>query len=189
MSLKVLEEKWDEITKKVIEPLWKYKFQDMYEKAKLDEQDFMSLAGVELTKAFETYNPDESSAYTYAYNVLYKKGLSEIRNCTRREKRMALYLSESLNVPVAESSDEEIIDTIEDKSNEEYSLLSESRVGAFVNCLTNLQLKILILKLLNFKEEDISDMLATSQFRIRDALRELKCGNNTQTLKRRSFEQ
>lgn len=189
MSLRILEERWGDINKKVIEPLWKYKFQDMYERAKLDEQDFISLAGMELTKAFETYNPDESSIYTYAYNVLYKKGLSELRNCTRREKRKALYLSESLNVPVDESSDIEVIDTIEAKSNEEHSLLSESRVGAFVNRLTNLQLKILILKLLNFKEEDISDMLATSKFRIRDALRELKCGNNAQTLKRRSFEQ
>ena len=42
MSLEILENNWDRIMKKTVEPLWKHKFQTMYESVKLDKDETKS---------------------------------------------------------------------------------------------------------------------------------------------------
>ena len=53
-NMKLLEENWGDIKTKVIIPLWKGKFKSMYENAKMDFNDFESLAAIEITKAMKT---------------------------------------------------------------------------------------------------------------------------------------
>ena len=88
MSLNLLEENWGSIKNKVIKPLWKYKFCNLYQSVKLDENDFESLAGEALTKAFKNYKANESNIFTYATMVITKKAQTEIRD-RKREKRQA----------------------------------------------------------------------------------------------------
>lgn len=187
MSLKLLEDNWNSIMKKVIEPLWIHKFQTMYESVKLDKDDFISLAGEELTKAFAKYNSNASNIYTYAQHVVTKKAETELRNCTKRDKRKALYTASSLNQPISEDSDEEMILTIEDTRNEEITELSEHRVGNFVNSLSNQQLRILILQLLGFEVGDMPDMLNIPRKTMTDILKGLKSNELTRILYRRKF--
>lgn len=114
MYLHLLSENWDEIVKRVIEPLWNRKFKDSYTSSKLDKNDFVSLAGEELTKAFLLYyDPKKSNVFTYATNVLTRKAKSEIRN-TRREKRLADLYAESIHQPIDGESGRTIEDMIED---------------------------------------------------------------------------
>lgn len=187
MSLKLLEDNWGSIVKKVIEPLWKHKFQTMYESAKLDKDDFISMAGEELTKAFAKYNPNTSSIYTYAQHVISKKAETELRDCTKRDKRKALYVASSLNQPVSEDNDNEMILMVEDKKNDTYNELNENRVGSFVNALSNQQLRVLILKLLGFQTSDMPDMLNIPRKTMNDILRGLKSNELTRILYRRNF--
>ena len=51
----MLEQNWERIKNRVISPLWHGKFRAMYESAKLDYDDFESLAGVELANAIKTF--------------------------------------------------------------------------------------------------------------------------------------
>ena len=44
--LTIIEENWSKIKKRVIVPLWNGKFKSMYEKVKMDYDDFESLAGL-----------------------------------------------------------------------------------------------------------------------------------------------
>lgn len=188
MSLKLLEDNWDSITKEVIEPLWKYKFQSMYESAKLDKDDFFSLAGEELTKAFfEKYDPDASNIYTYARHVVSKKAETELRNCTKRDKRKALYTASTLNQPISEDNEEEIIFMLEDKKESGTSELTEQRVGNFINALSNQQLRVLILKLLGFEMSDMPDMLHIPRKTMNDILKGLRSNELTRILYRRKF--
>ena len=171
---KILAENWTDIKKKVIDPLWDYKFKSMYLSVKLDKNDFESLAHEELTKAFEYYNPDDAAVITYAFNIVSKKPFTELRNCTKRDRRKALYVSTSLNAPVGDGSDVEFGETIEVKQQDDGdSFLTEKRVGKFVNTLSNLQLRVMILILLNFDKSEISSMLEVPKNRIKDTFKEL----------------
>lgn len=187
MSSVVLEENWDEIVERVIKPLWKRKFKSMYEAAKLDEDDFYSLASLELTKAFANYKENESNVFTYATNVLKKKALTELRNCTRRDKRRTLYGATSLNKCISEDNDDEIISEIPCEKRESYNELTEKRVGTFVNALSNQQLRVLILNLLDFDYDDMPDMLNISKKTMREILKGLRCEELRRILYRRKF--
>ena len=70
----------------------------MYESLKLDYDDFESMAGEELTKAIRSFNPDKSNLFTYATNVINKKAITEIRNCTQRDVRKASHISQSIDM-------------------------------------------------------------------------------------------
>ena len=93
----LLEESWDQIKKKVILPLWNGKFKTMYERVKLDYDDFESLAGIELTKAIKTFDSEMSNLFTYSTKVVTQKATTELRDCTQRDKRKALYVAESVD--------------------------------------------------------------------------------------------
>lgn len=188
MSLEILADNWDMIVNKVIEPLWKYKFKKVYQSFHMDKQDFESLADEELVKAFLTYDPEKSDVYTYAKNVLIKKAITELRNNTQRDKRKAHYLSDSLNQPCGRDNEEELMDTIEDMHNRETAdnELSELRVGRFVNSLSNQELRVLILKLLDFDKE-IPDMLDISKKDMKNILKGMRNTENYVKLNRRVF--
>lgn len=187
MSLEVLEKNWLEILERVVKPLWRNEFKSMYEAAKLDYNDFESLAGYELTKAFATFNNLKSNLFTYATNVLRNKARTELRNNTLRDKRRALTVSESLNVPISEDDDTELINFIEDKPEDTNSDLSEKRVGEFLKKLSNQQLRILVLKLLDFDNDDIPEILGLTKIKVNDSMRGLKRNDIIMMLYRRKF--
>ena len=178
----LLEDKWDEIRKRVILPLWNGKFKSMYENAKLDYDDFESLAGLELSKAIKTFNPEKSNLFTYSTRVVTQKALTELRNCTQRDKRKALHVSESLD-----SSDSTAWDIAIDDDKHETSELSELRTGSFINALDNNQLRVLILTLLEFDASDIAHMLNISNQVFQNIIRSIKDTDLTRMLYRRKF--
>ncbi len=93
----MLEKNWQKIKERVIVPLWHRKFKSMYESAKLDYDDFESLAGFELSKALINFDSDKSNIFTYATEVIAKKAMTELRDCTRRDKRRVLHIAESVD--------------------------------------------------------------------------------------------
>ena len=178
-----LESNWIDIKKRVILPLWNSKFRSMYESIKMDYDDFESLAAIELTKAIKTFNPEKSNLFTYSTNVINKKAMTELRNCTQRDVRKALYVSDSVD-----ALDKSIVDNISDSiDKKENSELSELRVGSFINSLNNNQLRVLILKLLDFDNEDMAEMLKVPNKIIGQTLRSLKSTDVTRILFRRKF--
>ena len=178
----ILEENWSDIKKRVILPLWHGKFKSMYESARLDYDDFESLAGLELTKAIKTYNPEKSNLFTYATRVISQKAYTELRDYTQRDKRKTLCMCESIDDP-----DFHDWETAGNDNNQEISELSELRVGNFVNSLNNNQLRILILTLLGFNSEDMPNMLNMSNQTMQLILSSLKDADLTRVLYRRKF--
>lgn len=177
-----LESNWKQIKEKVVIPLWNKKYKSMYEKIKMDFDDFESLAAIELTKAMKSFNPDKSNLLTYATNVINKKATTELRNCTKRDVRKASHISHSVD-----AMDRSIIENIPCPEAEERSELSELRVGNFINSLNNNQLRVLILNLLEFDVSDMSDMLNISNRTVTQIFNSLKDADLTRVLYRRNF--
>ena len=191
-NLTLLEENWKDIQHKVILPLWNGKFKGMYESVKLDYDDFESLAGLEMSKAIKCFDPVKSNIFTYATQVISKKALTELRNCTHRDKRRALYVADSLDLSVDNHNScaarAETIPYIDDKDKEGYSELSELRVSNFINSLNNNQLRVLILTLLDFDTTDMPNMLNISVQTASQIIRSLKEADLTRVLYRRRFQ-
>ena len=184
----ILDERWNDIKNRVVLPLWNGKFKGMYESVKLDYDDFESLAGFELSKAIKNYDPEKSNLYTYATRVISKKAVTELRDCTQRDKRKALHISDSIDVPVEDDSARTVADTIPDKDNkQEISELSELRLGSFINSLNNNQLRVLALTLLDLDAQDISQTLNISDRTAQSIVRSLKDTDLTRLLYRRKF--
>lgn len=186
--ISVLDKHWNDIINRVIVPLWNGKFKGMYEKAKLDYDDFESLAGFEMSKAIKNYNPEKANLFTYATRVISQKALTELRNCTQRDKRKTLHVSESIDVPAEDDSARTIADTIPyNDKKEEISELSELRVGNFINALNNDQLRVLALSLLDFGAQDISQTLNMPDRTAKGIIRSLKDADLARILYRRKF--
>ena len=112
MTLSLLENNWELIKERVVDKLWQYKFKSMYEKCKLDKDDFDSLANVVLTKAFkDDYNQNFSNIFTYATNVLDRKAKSEL-TYYHREKRWCGIPELSMQQMISNDEDIAIEDTI-----------------------------------------------------------------------------
>ena len=141
-----LEENWQKIKNKVILPLWNSRFRSMYESVKLDYDDFESLAGVELTKAMQTFDPEKSNLFTYATRVISQKAKTELRDCTQRDKRKVLYMAES--VDVLENS---IIEDMFQSNKEELS----EKMNMYLSRLSNLQRRILFAISEGYTNEEI----------------------------------
>lgn len=178
----LIEKQWQNIKNRVIIPLWNGKFKSMYENSKLDYDDFESLAGIELSKAIETFDPEKSNLFTFATRVITQKAYTELRNCTQRDKRKVLYVAESID----ENGCLAYQKPAEEK--QEISELSELRVGNFINSLNNNQLRILILTLLEFDTTDMPDMLNISNQTMLNILNSLKDADLTRVLYRRKFQ-
>lgn len=177
----ISEEKWEAIKKKVILPLWNGKFKSMYKNAKLDYDDFESLAGIELAKAIKVFNPEKSNLYTFATRVITQKAYTELRDCTKRDKRKVLHIADSIDASKC------LADQKPTEEKQEVSELSELRVGNFVNSLNNNQLRILILTLLDFDTTDMPNMLNMSKQTMKGILNSLKDADLTRVLYRRKF--
>lgn len=186
--MSILEENWKSIKNRVILPLWNGKFKKMYENAKLDYDDFESLAGFELSKAMVNFDPEKSNLFTFSTRVISQKAATELRDCTRRDKRKSLHTAESIYRNSYDDSSKTILDDIPCESErEETSEISELRVGNFINSLNNNQLRILILTLLDFDSSDMSNMLNISKKTANSIIHSLKDANITRVLYRRSF--
>ena len=145
-----LEEKWDAIKNKVIIPLWNGKFRGMYESIKLDYDDFESLAGIELTKAMQTFNSDKSNIFTYATGVITKKAMTELRNCTKRDKRKALHIAESVD-----ALDQTIVDSISYVDSDSSKDVLSEKMKAYLNKLSKLQKDVLFAMAQGYTNEEI----------------------------------
>ena len=185
----ILEKNWDSIVSKVIDPLWNNEFNYKYESLKLDYDDFVSLCGYELTKAFINFDGKKSNLYTFATNVIKRKAKTELRNWGNRNKRRSLSSASSLNEMAFDGRQEEVLDRLQTE-REGYpvdSELTEKRVGNFVNSLSNQQLRVLILSLLGFDASDMPEMLQIPTNTMRDILNGLKSSDLTRILYRRKF--
>lgn len=188
MSMHILEKNWSEIVNRVVNPLWKNKFCGMYESCKLDYDDFLSLAGYELTKGVASFDPNKSNIFTFATNLIARKASTELRNYGSRDKRRALTTATSLNVPVAEGEDTELIDTIMCSVGASESDGSDKRIGEYLQELSNRQLRILVLSLLNYDKQNIKSVLGISSAKLNDDIKYMSNGQTLRPLYRRERE-
>ena len=145
----MLEENWQKIKERVILPLWHGRFKTMYESVKLDYDDFESLAGIELVKAIKTFDSEKSNLYTYAARVINEKAKTELRDCTRRDKRKTLYISESVD-----TLDKTIVENIPYIDSETTDDLSEE-MKLYLSRLSKLQRDILFAMSEGYSNEEI----------------------------------
>ena len=174
VSLKLLEENWNELVKKVINPLWQFKFKTLYTSVKLDKNDFISLAGEELTKAFAAYNPAESNIYTYAKIIISKKASTEVRN-KKREKRKADFLSESIYQNTNNEGNgilEEVLESVfQTQKNEEVE--AEVAIKEIYKLLKPREKRIVALSIKGLNNKDIAEILSIKNKEINALRRKL----------------
>ena len=156
-KLNLLEENWGKIRSKVIFPLWNRKFKTMYLSAKMDYDDFESLAGLELSRAMTSFDPDKSNIFTYATRVVNKKAMTELRNCTQRDKRRVLHISESVD-----ALDRSFVENVYCSTNDDTFSDSDSskddlsmKMQSYLNKLSNLQKDILFAISEGYTNEEI----------------------------------
>lgn len=183
---KFFEREWKNIENRVVLPLWHAGYKSMYESLKLDYDDFVSLAGYELTKAISSFDDSKSNLYTFAANVIKRKANTELRDYGSRDKRKTLSGARSLNVSTDDNDDEKI-DDIPSKAEEPNNLLSEKRVGEYLKNLSNRQLRIVVLRLLDFDVSDVRSILGMTRKEVNDAFKGLKSNELVRILHRRKF--
>ena len=178
----LLDENWNKIQKKVILPLWHGKFKLMYESAKLDYDDFESLAGIELSKAMKTFDPEKSNLFTYATKVITQKAKTELRNCTQRDRRKALHTSESIDFLV-EQNDVSFLAT-----NDGFEILESSKdalsdkMVAYLNRLSTLQKQVLYAMADGYSNDEIKIRLNITSNELIDACTAIKSYRNVSLL-------
>lgn len=168
----LLEENWVSIRKKVILPLWNKKFKSMYESVKLDYDDFESLAGFELFKAMKSFDSEKSNIYTYASRVITQKAKTELRDCTQRDRRKVLHisqsfecLSEQIDIPVPETKDS----------------LSE-KMTAYLKRLSTLQKQVLFAMAEGYSNDEIKARLHITSDDLANACAALRSYRNVSLL-------
>ena len=159
-TMLLLSEKWNDIEKVVIVPLWKRKYQKLYEKVKLDFDDFESLAGLELTKAFQNYDESASNIFTYSTMVLSRKALAEYQS-RNRQKRVADSYAESLSQKISENSETTLEDIVEDlTTGESEDIEIEEAISAICKVVTKTrERKIIELASKGYDDEKIAEIL------------------------------
>lgn len=159
-TMLLLSEKWNDIEKVVIVPLWKRKYQKLYEKVKLDFDDFESLAGLELTKAFQNYDESASNIFTYSTMVLSRKALAEYKS-RNRQKRFADSYAESLSQKISENSETTLEDIVEDlTTGESEDIEIEEAISAICKVVTKTrERKIIELASKGYDDEKIAEIL------------------------------
>lgn len=159
-TMLLLSEKWNDIEKVVIVPLWKRKYQKLYEKVKLDFDDFESLAGLELTKAFQNYDESASNIFTYSTMVLSRKALAEYQS-RNRQKRFADSYAESLSQKISENSETTLEDIIGDLTTDENEDIEiKEAISAICKVVTKTrERKIIELASKGYDDEKIAEIL------------------------------
>jgi RNA polymerase sigma factor (sigma-70 family) len=178
----ILEKNWENIKNRVILPLWNSKFRSMYESIKLDYNDFESLAGIELTKAIKTFDPEKSNLYTYATKVITQKAKTELRDCTQRDRRKSLYVSKSIEF-LSEQKDISFLAIKGDFSISEpqKDTLSDKMV-AYLKKLSKLQKQVLFAMAEGYSNDEIITRLNITSKELTDACAALRSYRNVSLL-------
>lgn len=181
MSLHLLESNWDVIQKKVIIPLWHKDFKNVYENAKMDFDDFQSLANFELTKAFQDYDKNLGNIFTYATMIIKRKASSELRNA-KREKRTIYLHAKSLHETL-ENSDITLQDLIEEKSEVRECAIEEQNIkDEIYKELRMKEKKILDLTIDGYSNEEIATKMHLKPKEIRSIKRDIASNSNIRRL-------
>lgn len=162
MSLELLGKHWEGIKTKVIKPLWQYRYKELFKNIKLDYDDFESLAGEELTKAFVKYNPEESNVFTYSQMVLNKKAKTYIRDM-KREKRIIDTVATSIYNTIGDSDTlyEDFIEDISETQNFDNKI--DEEIMIVVNkMLKPKEVKIINMSITGFDDRNIANSLNTT---------------------------
>lgn len=183
MCSKVLEENWENIRKRVILPLWNTSYKSKYRMAKLDYDDFESMAGYELTKAFDKFDSSRAGIYTYATQVIKRKANTELRDCTDRDKRASLHSAESLDVPVSNEQSTLKIDMIPSPQVEDNSNID--KIKRYLMKLSATEKDVVIFKLIGFDEEDIINTLGITKRKYTDSIKSMRMYEKASLLRRR----
>lgn len=180
--MNLLDENWNKIQKRVILPLWHGTFKTMYERAKLDYDDFESLAGFELSKAMKTFDPEKSNLLTYATRVITQKARTELRDCTQRDRRKALHTSESIDFLV-EQNDVSVlaIDGGFEISESSKDALSNKMIS-YLNRLSKLQKQVLYAMADGYSNDEIKIGLNITSNELADACAALRSYRNVSLL-------
>ena len=180
--LVLLEKNWSNIQKRVVVPLWNGKFKTMYESVKLDYDDFESLAGIELTKAMKTFDPEKSNLYTYATRVITQKAKTELRNCTQRDKRRALHTSENIE-SLCEQKDVSffVVDNYFSTSELHSDALSDKMI-TYLKRLSKLQKQVLFAMAEGYSNDEIKIGLNITSKELADACETLRSYRNVSLL-------
>ena len=173
--MELLEKNWNKIRIKVVLPLWNGRYKSMFESVKLDYDDFESLAGIELTKAIKTFDPEKSNIYTYATRVITQKAKTELRDCTQRDRRKSLYVSESIEA-LDEETNEPIV-AVEPPSD----ALSDKMV-TYLSRLSRLQKQILFAVSEGYSNDEIKKAFGLSSKELADAYASIKSYRNISIL-------
>lgn len=177
----LLNENWNKIQKKVILPLWHGKFKPMYEMAKLDYDDFESLAGIELSKAIKTFNSEKSNLFTYATKVITQKAKTELRNCTQRDRRKALHTSESIDFLI-EQNDVSFLAISDDFEILESKNALSNKMIAYLSRLSSLQKQVLYAMADGYSNEEIKLRFNITSNELTDACAALRSYRNVSLL-------
>ena len=169
----LLDENWALIRKKVIIPLWNKKFKSMYESIKLDYDDFESLAGFELFKAMKSFDPEKSNIFTFASRVITQKAKTELRDCTQRDRRKVLHISQSFKC-LSEQIDMPIPETPSDSLSE--------KMMAYLKRLSTLQKQVLFLMAEGYSNDDIKARLHITTDDLANACAALRSYRNVSLL-------
>ena len=179
----ILAENWVNVRKKVILPLWNGKFKTMYENVKLDYDDFESLAGLVLCKAMVVFDSEKSNLFTFATRVISKKALTELRDCTQRDVRKTLHVSESVD-----ALEQSIIENIpsntfvEDFVNPKSPDALSEKMTRYLDRLSSLQKRVLYAMSEGFSNDEIRKMLNITQKELADACAALRSYRNVSIL-------
>lgn len=173
----ILEDNWKNIKERVILPLWHGKFKSMYESVKLDYDDFESLAGFELSKAMQGFDSEKSNIFTYATGVISKKALTELRNCTRRDKRKVLHVAESVD-----ALDHNIIENIPYFDSEESKDALSDKMKTYLARLSKLQKDVLYAMSEGYSNEEIVAGLKITEKERAEACSAIKSYRNVSIL-------
>ena len=177
--MSVLDSNWNTIKRRVILPLWNGKFKTMYASVKMDYDDFESLAGLELSKAIQSFDPEKSNILTFSTRVISKKAMTELRDCTQRDKRKALHLAESvdaLDKDVAETIFGDDLEFLSPKND-----LSE-KMNRYLDRLSRLQRDILFARSEGFTDEEIIVGFKITAKELADAYSAIKSYRNVSIL-------
>lgn len=183
-NIHITEEQWRYIQKEVIEPLWNISFSSMYYDVKLDYDDFVSMCGWEVDKAIKTFDATKSSLKTFATNVIKRKALTQIRDM-KRNKRKADTYAVSIDVPYGDSDVELKYTIVDETSIERVDILgSITNVCNYLRELSSMQKNILICKLLEFGNDEISTGLNIPLKKLNDLINNMKKFEKEQYLRR-----
>lgn len=183
MACEILEDNWCSIQQKIIVPLWKAIYKSKYELTKLDYDDFESMAGYELTKAMANFDESKSNIFTFAANVIKRKANTELRDCSDRDKRAALYCSESLDVPISEDQSTTKLDVVAAPQVEDNT--DPDKIKRYLTQLSSAEKDIIIFKLIGFDDADIVNTMGISKKKYSDAIKSMRIYEKASILRSR----